>query len=596
MYHYTKLGMASLRASHWYARQGSLNEAVQHAFLAQAWPWAADLIESSAGPGMPLFSRGESWTIRRWLQQLPEETIRARPRLCLAYARSLRLAAQPRAAEAWLQVAEAALLASPSSFSDNLTQVAEVPESESPVFPKGHERDRLLGEILALRAYIAGAYGESRATLELCQRAMAQLSEQDHYEHALVAYARALAFYADGQAKAATQSALESSAFYQAAGMIGSAISYMGMATIPLHTQGQLHAVWRTCQRALQLGTEAGSPANPAVGLIYARQADVLREWNQLDEALDLALQGLELIRQPGYEVYLRITYIVLVRIYLARGEMQAADQALQQVAQAPEIVDNPHVRAWLISVEQARLWVAVGDLEHAVPWAQALERRERLFPTFAREREDVARARILLAQAGRVPIYRARAIEALEVLASLLINAQTAERWDHVIEMLLLQALAYQMGQQMPQALTVLAQAVSIAQPEGYVRRFLDEGSLMAALLSQLAEQERKKGPTPYLDSLLAAFFPEKRASQAAKAGEDVSLHPLLDPLSQRELDVLRLLARGASNQEIAQILMVALSTVKHHVSMILSKLGASNRTQAVAQARALGLLSDEP
>ena len=369
--------------------------------------------------------------------------------------------------------------------------------------------------------------------------------------------------------------------------MIGFAISYMGLATIPLHMQGKLHAVWRTCQRAIQLGTEAGSPANIAVGWIYARQADILREWNQLDEALDLALQGLEFIRQPGYEVYLRITYIVLVRIYLARGEMEAADVALQQVVQAPEIVDSPHIRAWLISVEQARLWVAVGDLERTVHWAQELERSERLFPTFAREREDVARARILLAQA--------KAIEALEVLASLLINAQTSERWDHVIEMFLLQALAYQMGHEMQKALTVLAQAVSLAESEGYMRRFLDEGSPMATLLSKLRDHERKKGPTPYLDSLLEAFFPEKRTSQSTKTGKDVSLHPLLDPLSERELEVLRLLARGASNQEIAEVLVVALSTVKHHVSMILSKLGASNRTQAVAQARSLGLLTDE-
>ena len=527
--------------------------------------------------------------IRRWLQQLPEETIRARPRLCLAYARSLRLAAQPRAAELWLQAAEAALLASPTSLADDPTQVAEDTENNSTVFPKGHERDRLLGEILTFRAYIAGAYGEeSRATLNLCQRALAYLSEQDHYEHALVAYAKALAFFNDGQAKAATQSALESSAFYQAARMIGPAISYMGMATIPLYSQGQLHAVWRTCQRAIHLGTEAGNPTYAAVGLIYARQADILREWNQLDEALDLALQGLQLIRQPGYEVYVHVTYLVLVRIHLARGDLEAATEALQQVAQAPEIVDNPHVRAWLFSVEQARLWLAGGELERAVNWAQELEQGERLPSPFAREREDVARARILLAQA--------KATEALEVLAPLLIDAQTTERWDHVIEMLLLQALAYQMRRELQQALTVLAHTVSIAQPEGYMRRFVDEGPPMATLLSKLREQERMQGPTPYLDRLLAAFNPKKKANQSAKTSEDVSIRPLSDPLSERELEVLRLLAQGSSNQDIAEVLVVALSTVKHHVSTILSKLGASNRTQAVAQARSLGLLPDEP
>jgi LuxR family maltose regulon positive regulatory protein len=139
------------------------------------------------------------------------------------------------------------------------------------------------------------------------------------------------------------------------------------------------------------------------------------------------------------------------------------------------------------------------------------------------------------------------------------------------------------------------MAQALSIGEPEGYIRRFVDEGPLMATLLSKLRNQERKKGPTPYLDMLLAAFSPERKAGQFGKTGEDVSTHPLLDPLSERELEVLHLLARGASNLEIAEELVVAVNTVKHHVSMILSKLRASNRTQAVAQARSLGLLPDE-
>jgi LuxR family maltose regulon positive regulatory protein len=249
--------------------------------------------------------------------------------------------------------------------------------------------------------------------------------------------------------------------------------------------------------------------------------------------------------------------------------------------------MDNAFNRAWLISVEQVRLWLVGGDFERAVQWAQELERGERHISSFAREREDVARMRILLAQA--------RATEALQLLVPILIDAQTAERWDHAIEMLLLQALAYQMSHEMQKALAMLNQAVSIAQPEGYIRRFVDEGPPMATLLSKLRGQERKQGPTPYLDSLLEAFFPEREVGQSGKTGEAVPLHRLLDPLSERELDVLRLLARGASNQEIAEVLVVALSTVKHHVSMILSKLEASNRTQAVAKARSLGLLPDE-
>src|SRR5215469_16517022 len=331
------------RASRWYAEQGYPDEAIQHALLAQAWQWAADLIESSVGPGTSLFSRWKSWTIRRWLQQLPEETIRARPHLCLAYARSLLLAAQLRAAEPWLQAAEVALLASPSSHVTHPTQIADITKNDITVFPKEDERDRLLGEILGLRALVAGTYGESRTTLDLCQQAVTYLSEQDHYEHALVSFARGLAFNAIGQAKAASQNALESSSFYQAAGMIGSAISYLGLATVALHMQGQLHAVWLACQRAIQLGTKPGRPANAAVGLIYARQADILREWNQLDAVLDLALQGLQLAKQPGYELYFPHVCIALVRVHLSRGETEAANEAIQQLAGVTVLMDNPY-------------------------------------------------------------------------------------------------------------------------------------------------------------------------------------------------------------------------------------------------------------
>ena len=132
--------------------------------------------------------------------------------------------------------------------------------------------------------------------------------------------------------------------------------------------------------------------------------------------------------------------------------------------------MDNPYFRA-VISVEQVRLWLANGNLECAVQWAQELGFSERPISSFARECQDVARAQILLAQE--------KATEALELLAPLLINAQTTERWDNVIEMLLLQAQAYQMSHEMQKALAVLTQAVSIAQPEGYIRRFVDEGPL---------------------------------------------------------------------------------------------------------------------
>ena len=166
---------------------------------------------------------------------------------------------------------------------------------------------------------------------------------------------------------------------------------------------------------------------------------------------------------------------------------------------------------------------------------------------------------------------------------------------------MKILQALAHHMRHGDQQALTILAQAMHLAVPEGYIRTFVDEGPQMRVLLSRLREQERKKGPTPYLDELLAAFSPEGMTHKPPLRGSDqprgrVLEQPLVEPLSERELEVLHLIARGDSNQEIAEMLVIALDTVKRHVTHIFEKLGVNNRVQAVARARALGLLSDEP
>jgi len=184
--------------------------------------------------------------------------------------------------------------------------------------------------------------------------------------------------------------------------------------------------------------------------------------------------------------------------------------------------------------------------------------------------------------------------------------RATAQQRWSQVIEARLLQAQAYQVNQQEHEALSALAEAMRLAEPEGYIRSFVEEGAPMETLLSSLRAQEQKQGPTPYLDIVLASFsssalhkekpHPEFHPRPSSPHLPHEQAYPLLDPLSEREQEVLRLLAQGASNQEIAEQLVVTAATVKFHVSHILSKLQARNRTQAVARARSLGLLSAEP
>jgi len=243
------------------------------------------------------------------------------------------------------------------------------------------------------------------------------------------------------------------------------------------------------------------------------------------------------------------------------------------------------HLHSFFTTIDQVRLWLACGELDRAIRWVEELNMGERHGSLFAREREEVAYARILLAND-----QPARALERLEPVLE---RATVGKRWGHVIEIRILQALAHQMRHEQMQALDALSDAMRLAEPEGYIRSFVDEGAPMEALLYKLRKRGSKQGTIPYLDTLLAAFQQERMAW--ARAEERTQAQALPEPLSERELQVLQLLARGASNQEIAQELVIAIDTVKRHVSHIFAKLGVQNRVQAVRQAEILGLLAPE-
>jgi LuxR family maltose regulon positive regulatory protein len=244
------------------------------------------------------------------------------------------------------------------------------------------------------------------------------------------------------------------------------------------------------------------------------------------------------------------------------------------------------HNHSCFTTVDQVRLWLACGDLDRAVRWVEQLDIREPLLTSFARERQEVARARVLLATD--------QPTAALQCLEPVLQRATTGQRWGHVLEIRLLQALAHQRLGEGTQALTALAEAVRLGEPEGYIRSFVEEGEAMEELFCKLREEKRKAGSTSYLDRVLAAFPKQSQmlTSQPKRMIKQTPAQPLLEPLSEREQQVLQLMAEGAVNLEIAQELVITVDTVKRHVSHILNKLGVQNRVQAVRRARELGLL----
>ncbi len=491
------------RASLWYAEHHDTTKAILHAFNAHQWQWAADLIERM--PSMLTLTWGvdehELILLRHWLEQLPRDVVRSRPHLCLACAQLLWMITPHTILEAWLDSAEATLTAS-------LTRPTHEDVSD-PTFTlqARQEQENLLGEVIVFRAIVRSYREDGQAALPLCQQASALLSADNYLVRAQAACAQLWAYYSSATNDAATaiQNGLQAVSLAQATGQATLILAVMSSTVMHMIGTGQLYEAYQLTQQGMQLRTQSAGFVLPAVGWPMLLQADILREWNQLDAALALVEEAISLCKQTASSVslfFLLCGYAVLLRVHLSRGDLDAARSALQEFERIGLSIDqdfDSYVRSHFTTIDQIRLWLASGKLDRATRWAQELEVRQQYGTSFARERTEVACIRLLLAK--EQPDY------ALERLESVLARATTAQRWDHVIETSILQALAYQMLQQETQALEALAESVRLAEPQGYIRRFADEGTLMAALLSKLREQQRKTTPTPYLDTLLAAF-----------------------------------------------------------------------------------------
>src|SRR6266849_127443 len=504
-----------LRASQWDAQQGNLNEAVRHATSAGDWQRVADLIEPAHAV---IWSSHEHAMVRRWLEELHVEVVRSRPRLCLAYARILYLVAPYWTIERWLQEAETsvrAILLAPASEN-----------AETGALPLAEQRawDDLLGEIASFRAAVtAFTLGDGRSALAFCEEALAHLSPANLVARAEVAYAKSLAYHALGDMVPAIQSAREATAHAQAGGSISPIIAYTCRTAYSLLLHGKLHEVVQLAQLAAMRGTTSVGLPHALVCWAYIIHADVLREWNRLDEALSLALQGVQLSEQTETIVALYFAYSVLMRIYQVRGEVDAAGLAFQKSEATLTKNYRPYRRDIFLIAEWVQFWLSSGEADRATLWAHELAQQPGEPSPLAREREDVARARILLAQE--------KPTEALSLLEPLRGGAERQERWNHVIEMQVLQALAHSMGDEEQKALAVLAQAVQLAEPEGYIRIFVDEGPPMARMLSRLREQEDSQVPTRYFDTLLAVF-PQNYITHEdpyERAGQHTTVGPLL-------------------------------------------------------------------
>jgi LuxR family maltose regulon positive regulatory protein len=566
------------RASEWYERNGWVAEAIRHALAAEDFERAADLVEL-AGPAMRR-SRQEA-TLLGWLEALPDELLRFRPVLGVGYAHVLLASGTFEGVEDRLRDAERWLETTADGRAWPDTPAAEMVVVDDEAFR------RLPGEIAIARAGLALARGDVPATVSYARRALDVAPEDDHLTRGGAAGFLGLAYWTSGDLEAAHRTYADGMASLQRAGNTSDAINgAIALAAIRI-AQGRLREAMRTYERALRIATEQGNPLLRGTADIYVGMSELHREGNDLEAATRLLMRSKEQGEHTGFPQNRYRWRVAMARIKEAQGDLDGALDLLDEAERLYMSDFSPEVRP--ISALRTRVWVAQGRLGEALDWARERGLSAHDDAGYLREFEHLTLARILLARYETDREERS-IHEAKGLLERLLQAAEEGERTGSAIEILIVQALAHQIRSDIPAALAPLERALTLAEPEGYVRTFVDEGPPMEHLLLEAAA--RRILPD-YTRKLLAAFGaePPGRVGKSRLPTSPAS-RPLIEPLSERELEVLRLFGTDLSGPQIANQLVVALSTVRTHTKSIYRKLGVNNRRAAVRRAAELGLM----
>ena len=535
-------GVAELhrRASAWYEDNGLDLEAFHHATAANDVEHAERLIE---GKGMPLHFRGAVTPVLNWLKSLPTTVLDDNPSLWTAYASVLLVTGQVTGVEQTLHSAETAL------------QAAE---------PDDKTRD-LIGRIAAIRATAAVNQNQVETIIAQSRRALEYLHPNNLAFRTSTIWKLGYAYHLQGDRAAARQAYTEVISIGQASGnMVFTLLATIGLGVLQ-EAENQLHLAAQTYRRVLQL---FGDQPLPFASEAYLGLARLFYEWNDLDAAQQHAQQSIELARLIENTDRVVACEVFLARLKLVRGDATGAAailaKATQSVRQHKFVYRMPEVAAAqvLTLLHQGNLAVAAELAEtHELPISQA-----------------------------RVHLTQGDTSTALAVLEPLRRQVE-AKGWDDErLKVMVLQAVARLAHGEKDKAVQLLCDALALAEPGGFIRLFIDEGTPMAHLLSEAAANGIMQD---YVGKLLAVFETEKqKGADKSSLPTATPAQPLIEPLSRRELEVLQLIAEGLSNREISERLFLALVTVKGHNQKIFGKLQVQRRTEAVARARELGLL----
>ncbi|MGH3150573.1 MAG: LuxR C-terminal-related transcriptional regulator, partial [Streptosporangiaceae bacterium] len=564
------------RASAWYQQNGDPPVAIGHALAARDFGQAADLIELAI-PAMRK-TRQEA-TVHGWLKALPDGVVRVRPWLSFASAGALLDAGELegaevrlRDAERWLEEATAAGQESPA----RPTEMVVADEEEFRSLP---------GAIELYRSALALARGDVPGTVRHARLVLDLALEEDHLVRAGASGFLGLASWATGDLEAGHSAYAECMAGLRRAGHIADTFGCaIALADIRL-AQGRLGEAMRTYEQALQLAGGLGGPVLRGTADMYVGMSEVHRERDDLPAATQQLLRSQELGEAMGLPQNRYRWRVAMARIRQAEGDLDGALDLLDEAERLYVGDYFPNVRP--VPALKARVWIAQDRLGEALSWVreQGLSVDDDL--SYLREFDHITLARMLLAR-SRGERAEHSVLDAIRLLERLLAAAEAGGRTGRVIEILVLRALAYHARRDIPAALAGLQRALTLAEPEGYVRAFADEGPPMASLLKAAAKQGSAGN---YARRLLAAVTAVSETRPDSPVRQAPARQALIDPLSERELDVLRLLGTELDGPAIARELMVSLSTVRTHTKHIYAKLAVTSRRAAVRRAAELDL-----
>ena len=559
-------------AALWCEEHGLADEAIGYALASDDPVLAAQLIERHFDAFF--YSRAEGPMVQRWLAALPASLVAARPRLLLIKAAIVLLSGRMDEVSALLDNTE-------RSYADFAAEPFEPSAGKAASFLVN-----IPARIALDRAYLADLRGDGESTATFATQALAEIREGEKMLKSHAVATLAMADWLRGRLPEAERGFASSITAWREVGRPALALAAWGYRSLGQvqRAQGRLGAALRTYRQAAAITADVRQAVAPTAGTGNVGLAEIAYARGDLDTARRHVTESITRNRELVYTPLLAIGLALLAWIKQAEGDPAGAIDSMDEAAR---LAPDPGMTSLLnpVPAERARLLLAQGDVAAAGRWVQerGLSADDEL--AYPREAEYLVLARVLVAQGlpGR----------ALALLERMHAAAVDQGRVGCLIETGTLRALALAANGDEGRAISVLVEALTLGHPEGYVRVFADEGEPMRALLGRLASGQRARPaardiPAGYLARIRRAVDPkpaEPRAAAAAAPG-------LPDPLTSRERQVLGLLAQGRANRDIAAELVITLDTVKRHVSHILAKLGAVNRTEAVARARELNLI----